>query len=86
MSVRACSPRRSITTSERQYPRRGTYIHAMTVWGRVGAVLCCLAYVSSQGASDYLDDNFLYDMRSLLDNPESWRVREQVHGLRHGIV
>ncbi|XP_045113626.1 peptidyl-alpha-hydroxyglycine alpha-amidating lyase 2-like isoform X2 [Portunus trituberculatus] len=47
----------------------------MTAWGGVGAVLCCLACVSSQGApaSDYLDDNFLYEMRSLLDNPESWR-------------
>ncbi|MPC83373.1 hypothetical protein E2C01_078083 [Portunus trituberculatus] len=50
----------------------------MTAWGGVGAVLCCLACVSSQGApaSDYLDDNFLYEMRSLLDNPDSWRVRQ----------
>lgn len=57
---------------------RGMLFFAMNPWVRAvvmvgGGLLAC---VSSQGAPapDYLDDNFLYEMRSLLDTPEAWRV------------
>lgn len=56
----------------------------MSAWLRAvvavgGGLLAC---VSSQGAAapDYLDDNFLYEMRSLLDTPEAWRVSRPRHG------